>query len=717
MKVEFSKISDDTLMNFALAKKGDYRNYARIFIDSLQQNPTFIEYLNMSDDIEKDSFIDSMCRKAEIHKLPHQARVILRISLKERLFCQVKGATIKNDFSDNIEYTFGILFDINRIILSRPNLLNQIERITWLAVLSGLCFEEALDSFISSITKKEEFCQNHQGYLAFPVKYNKKSHRPNCIENGQYYTVRNFYPSKKCLMAIRDYYRSSESTQMQPIKSRKILDNIFKKTLHGCHLNSTSNTALFSGLGLLFLRQPDLSIPAFIYAYATGMSDSSSSSIEILLTDKIKSKYTSPNGGKVHAQTAQKQNVPVVDDEHEAQCRAYIATLRNYCKPREEDGTKRRVDSALKQLKSGDQPETFGQEITRDFIIDKFIHKDWTATSTALRFISAIGRKFIIAMEQLRSSDCSCEVISDLYETLHSERALKDPVSVAQLNTLLQFASERYSIPLPEHLMNAPKNQSLAKTAVVNEFLFNKLLESIPDLFPDEAPSIHEQICVSLIFMRRLGLRPSEAFRIHIRDIDPTGNGCVRVRSNEHGKNKTHSADRILPIFALLTEGEHKVVERFLNRRFHEEKSNRRLLFTSESNYQYPLQTQNISPPVSEFLSQATGQSCALYQLRHTCISYMSLVLFGSEKLVTTVTPYSAAQMMKIRKLILTGHKSDHFYQLSAFAGHLSPETTIATYSHLLDLLTKDFIEMELGTLSQRGSLTQTASRTSEDHL
>tara|TARA_B100001063_G_scaffold244102_1_gene276138 strand:- start:12 stop:1208 length:1197 start_codon:yes stop_codon:yes gene_type:complete len=76
-----------------------------------------------------------------------------------------------------------------------------------------------------------------------------------------------------------------------------------------------------------------------------------------------------------------------------------------------------------------------------------------------------------------------------------------------------------------------------------------------------------------------------------------------------------------------------------------------------------------------------------MYQLRHSLISYLTIVLFGSERSLTRLTPYSLGHASRIKDVLLNGNCQDDFYQLSALAGHLSPNTTLSTYCHFTDLL------------------------------
>ena len=278
--------------------------------------------------------------------------------------------------------------------------------------------------------------------------------------------------------------------------------------------------------------------------------------------------------------------------------------------------------------------------------------------------------------------------MSEVYSELVNLREKRDQRAIDDLNKFFIFINSSYSLPLPENMETSGRQQAHVRSTTVNETAFLQLIEDLPKLFPNESPHTIKQLHLMLILMRRVGLRPFEVVKLKLSDLNTVNLLTITVRANEYYSVKSYSGYRKIPLSALLKENERNLMLAYCsNRKQETQNSLNRLLFSSDHRFDRLFNINAISKVVSSALSAYMACSCPMYQLRHSLISYLTIVLFGSDKSLTRLTPYSHEHASRIKDVLLNGNTQDDFYQLSALAGHLSPNTTLSTYCHFTDLL------------------------------
>jgi len=137
---------------------------------------------------------------------------------------------------------------------------------------------------------------------------------------------------------------------------------------------------------------------------------------------------------------------------------------------------------------------------------------------------------------------------------------------------------------------------------------------------------------------------------------------------------------------------EFEIVENFIRQRKVETEDRKNaLLFSQQTNHDMMFDDSKIRNQITELLSNYSDLRIVSYQFRHTSISYLQLIIFSDIQTTQQYTGYSENQISRIRRFF-TIHQNDFYHQISAVVGHISPFTTITTYSHFTDLLLGQYL-------------------------
>lgn len=211
---------------------------------------------------------------------------------------------------------------------------------------------------------------------------------------------------------------------------------------------------------------------------------------------------------------------------------------------------------------------------------------------------------------------------------------------------------------------------------------------------------------LACILAFRCGLRIGEVRRLRVCDIRLHAMPMLEVLSNEHGETKSMFAERRIPLFAYLNPAEFSLLNDWLARRIREvgERSTQPFLVLSPDNPE-PVNDDLIRIPVQAAMRAVTGDPDLTF--RHLRHSFATWTLFkltrdlnadmadcGIEALQHP--EFSSQSCRRLRHILSpdtfdpsSGHHPvrNAVYYAASQLGHLSPETSLANYVHLLDLM------------------------------
>jgi len=211
---------------------------------------------------------------------------------------------------------------------------------------------------------------------------------------------------------------------------------------------------------------------------------------------------------------------------------------------------------------------------------------------------------------------------------------------------------------------------------------------------------------VALILGYRCGLRRGEIRRLLLRDLQGLYEPALAfptliVRGNRFGSTKTANANRVLPLWALLTERELEVVRRWYRRRVMEQTTLKRNqpVFCELHQPDSLMPAGNLIDPIQNAMRVASGTpTLRFHHLRHSCATFNALrllesypgELFPAEWACSDDGQIIMPHWRESWYAVLCGEDRsvpafEKIYYLSFMMGHASPGQTVRTYIHLLD--------------------------------
>jgi hypothetical protein len=228
---------------------------------------------------------------------------------------------------------------------------------------------------------------------------------------------------------------------------------------------------------------------------------------------------------------------------------------------------------------------------------------------------------------------------------------------------------------------------------------------SILDDEPDRRLAEARQI--ALIFGYRCGLRRGEIRRLLLRDLQGLYEPALAyptliVRGNRFGSTKTANANRVLPLWALLTDAELDLVRRWYRRRVLEQTSKKRnqLLLCELHQPNFLMPPKALIEPVQDAMRIASGTpGLSFHNLRHSCATFNAVRLMESYPGELFPVGWACSDDGEIVMphwgenwyAVLCGEEQyvpaiDKIQYLSFLMGHATPGQTTRVYTHLLDV-------------------------------
>ncbi|QTN42155.1 site-specific integrase [Marinobacter salsuginis] len=256
---------------------------------------------------------------------------------------------------------------------------------------------------------------------------------------------------------------------------------------------------------------------------------------------------------------------------------------------------------------------------------------------------------------------------------------------------------------LPDTYIEGVSSNGQVDAEILTPAEFGRTLSLLADE-PDRRLSEARQ--VALILGYRGGLRRGEIRRLLLRDLQGLYEPALAfptliVRGNRFGATKTVNANRVLPLWALLTDSELDLVRRWYRRRVLEQPSIKRnqLVFCELHQPDSLMPAGTLIDPIQDAMRSASGTPILrFHHLRHSCATYSALRLMESYPGELFPVEWACSDDGEV----IMPHWGEDWYAvlcgedryvpafeklqyLTFMMGHASPGQTIRTYTHLLD--------------------------------
>lgn len=347
-----------------------------------------------------------------------------------------------------------------------------------------------------------------------------------------------------------------------------------------------------------------------------------------------------------------------------------------------------------------------------------------TAIGTLKTYISNVAKPLI---EQAIGSvflSLSSEELSELYRDALASRNIMDITQRAEnMRNFHNFVKKTYHCSPVDWFDVEPSignNDSDADANIISMREYNSTLELLKN---DECSNPYQRRVNQLILILcyRAGLRSGETAHLRFKDID-TINWIIYIRSSYFYRTKTVQSNRRIPIGYFLSDEEKSfILEQFSYiKAFHPEAENP-WFFSDETTAKCLIPINKQISRIIEALRISTGDdNIRLHHARHSFANYMLMLMSKStyssamyielQSWCRTVNISEFSQQVIIQFVGKKKAKENILNTISLALGHVSPQTTLCSYIHIMDLMSAAENEILLINTINKSSLTSIVS-------
>lgn len=553
----------------------------------------------------------------------------------------------------------------------------------------GLINSQLLIAFIKSILGTERY---HLGKRYLDLKPTWQGH-----EEVEY--RRWFFDPLTELISVK-YQKKLRVADTSDISSKWIIKRVNKALAR--HLPKQElPSGITDFLDAVSVRY-SLRLPSFLVSYAERKS--LSHSLQVSAWERLSKAGTlTQEHGEINL--SQWQKTIKIDDSDEVLSFFYdkkLAEIRSCLKTDRADIARRNLT-----LLMGDKEHTDYYYLLSDWL-KSLLGKDGRRAplkvSTLRGYLSSIGRRLAEVFNQQSLSLMQAEELEDVYtivlDSLES-RGLRRKVAKVILQFHL-FIADKYQVPeIQYHQTLGVSNSPIpvdANLIWVDEYYQvltfiekSNLIEIHPDL------SEIAQLLFTLGY--RCGLRRMEALKLRIVDFQNGNKAHLIVRPHHDRRLKTKNSQRLIPLYALLTEDELNRLEHWRAKRVKQE------VHSSNSEYLFAIPSKNfdsvpqdlVFPILHTAMRTVTGDvNLRYHHLRHSFGSLTLLKLMATdygapihffEKMPKQKSEIERSSEFRNQLLPVLGSSRKYLYAVGRLLGHSGPDISLEHYLHVLDIL------------------------------
>lgn len=344
--------------------------------------------------------------------------------------------------------------------------------------------------------------------------------------------------------------------------------------------------------------------------------------------------------------------------------------------------------------------------------------RDSVRCVTVIRYLGAIARRLIEEAESEDVNSFDTEDFETLYELAAArvKRATERAVFWGRIRSFHDFL---YLRGAPELLVGELDGyigvgERRISANLVGESDFQTFKSAVKKSADGEDCLARNRLLVAAILGYRCGLRRREIQMLRAQDFFPGESPCLVVRPSKLAELKTYSARRRIPLHPLMPRDELQVIMGLASRRIDELAGQPGLLFADYATPTVPLSALHLFDPVTAAFSRLTNYSGPRFRFHHLRHSFANWLLLGlaatdEPRLIDRNLQLFDAFLLQPRQIsvlrdafyprlpgTLPMPERRHVYLVSVLLGHLSPETTLGSYIHLMDWLAGQESELAL---------------------
>lgn len=350
---------------------------------------------------------------------------------------------------------------------------------------------------------------------------------------------------------------------------------------------------------------------------------------------------------------------------------------------------------------------------------ERFFSRKPVEQSTAKRYLRTIGRHLVTLAGDENLLEMEAEDFETLYE-LSAARVIQRKERGyfwARVGSFHRFLMLAGAPPLEITELDGFEATGLRYVSanLIGEADFQTFKQAILNHAGWKLESPHERILLAAILGYRCGLRRREIQMLLLHDVHPEPDPYLVVRSSEFAQLKSRSSHRRLPLRALVPDDELKLLLAHVTRRMATLDEPLGLVFSSPGEPRTPLSDTELFASVTAAFNsiiEPAAPRFRFHHLRHSFANWLFLALVridipdlakNNPRLIQS-SSFSIEQGRILAdtffpRLLGTPQAPTrkNLYIVSGLLGHLSPQTTVHSYLHLIDWLAGQESDLALG--------------------
>lgn len=334
-------------------------------------------------------------------------------------------------------------------------------------------------------------------------------------------------------------------------------------------------------------------------------------------------------------------------------------------------------------------------------------HRKPLAPSTVYgRYLAPLVRPLISLLDNAEIDDIremDTDDFGELYsDVLHQTRWKDKDLPAAALDEFHAYLFRQHGVePRETTLAGTSRGTPRVRALIITEAEYQATRRAIQAQYKGH-PTRKETLEMALFLGFRAGLRPAECMKLRLSEIlVGVSDTVITVRTNRYGTNKSRPSLRRVDLAALCPDDEfHWFSSRVAQLQALFGTAPRALLMSESPDRDLRIDGNLLQTQLQPILRQVTNNpDVVMYSLRHAALSRWHLRAEIPERDCEIHDPKAQRPVDTTLVSRLTGGRLDSMKRLHAIgatAGHVSPEMTLTTYLHGMDLVLYEKVRQTL---------------------
>ncbi|WP_018158486.1 hypothetical protein [Thioalkalivibrio sp. ALE14] len=334
-------------------------------------------------------------------------------------------------------------------------------------------------------------------------------------------------------------------------------------------------------------------------------------------------------------------------------------------------------------------------------------HRKPLAPSTVYgSYLAPVARPLISLLASAEIDDLrdmNTDDFGELYsDVLHQTRWKDKDLPASALEEFHTYLCAQHGVaPLETTLTGTSRGTPRVRALIITESEYQATRKAIQAQYKSH-PTRKETLEMALFLGFRAGLRPAECMKLRLSEIlVGASDTVITVRTNRYGTNKSRPSLRRIDLAALCPDDEfHWFSSRVAQLQALFGKVPRALLMSESPDRDLRIDGNLLQTQLQPILRQVTNNpDVVMYSLRHAALSrwHLRAEIPERDHEIHDLKAQRPVDTTFVSRL--TGGRPDsvkRLHAIGAIAGHVSPEMTLTTYLHGMDLVLYEKVRQTL---------------------